>query len=420
MQVFVIDVDGAPLMPCTPVIARLLLKGGNAKVKRVMPFTITLTREPETKHAEKLTLGVDAGSKTAGFAVADQQGNVYYASRVELRDDIVDKMERRRKYRRARRSRKCRYRKARFDNRRNSIKDDRVPPSIRSKVASHDKEIAFIKKLLSINEIIIEAGTFDPRAIADPAVLSDPSLYQHGPRFGFYNTRAFVLHRDEYTCQHCHGRSHDQHLHVHHVIYRDDGGSDDPANLVVLCKACHDAVHDGFIVLTLVGLHRRAGTRHATLFNVVRSQLVKRYPESSETFGYITKARRESLGLPKDHHVDAAVIASRGSTVTFVQDIVLSKRCVARGDYQQSKGVRSERCIPTRKLHGFRKFDKVRHRGIECFVKGRRSTGYFSLMGIDGTELPFKPIPKAKLIQRIEARTSWITTSKSFGVSSPD
>ena len=411
MRVFVIDVDGAPLMPCTPVIARLLLKGGNAKVKRVMPFTITLTREPETKHAEKLTLGVDAGSKTAGFAVADQQGNVYYASRVELRDDIVDKMERRRKYRRARRSRKCRYRKARFDNRRNSIKDDRVPPSIRSKVASHDKEIAFIKKLLSINEIIIEAGTFDPRAIADPAVLSDPSLYQHGIRFGFYNTRAFVLHRDEYTCQHCNGRSHDQHLHVHHVIYRDDGGSDDPANLVTMCKTCHDAVHDGFIVLTLVGLHRRAGTRHATLFNVVRSQLVKRYPEASQTFGFITKARREALGLLKDHHVDAAVIASRGVPVTFVQDIVLSKRCVARGDYQQSKGVRSERRIPTRKLHGFRKFDKVRHRGIACFVKGRRSTGYFSLMAIDGKELPFKPIPKAKLIQRLEARTSWLTTT---------
>jgi hypothetical protein len=147
------------------------------------------------------------------------------------------------------------------------------------------------------------------------------------------------------------------------------------------------------------------------LFNVVRSHLVKHHPEASQTFGYVTKARRESLGLPKDHHVDAAVIASRGTPVTLVQDIVLSKRCVARGDYQRSKGVRSERLIPTRKLHGFRKFDKVRHRGIACFIKGRRSTGYFSLMSIDGMELPFKPIPKAKLIQRLEARKSWLTTT---------
>ena len=420
MRVFVINVDGEPLMPCTPVIARLLLDGGNAVVKRVMPFTITLTREPPTKHVDGLTLGVDAGSKTAGFAVADQQGNVYYASRVELRDDIKDKMDRRRKYRRARRSRKCRYRQPRFDNRRNSIKDDRVPPSMRSKVASHDKEIAFIASILPIHDVIIEVGTFDPRAIADPAVLDDPSLYQHGARFGFYNTRAFVLHRDDYTCRHCNGRSHDSHLHVHHVMYRDNGGSDDPANLATLCKTCHDSVHDGSIVLDITGLHRRAGTRHATLFNVVRSHLAKHHPEATQTFGYITKARRESLGLPKDHHVDAAVIASRGTPVTFVQDIVLSKRCVARGDYQRSKGIRSEKRIPAGKVHGFRKFDKVRYRGVSCFVKGRRSTGYFSLMAIDGTELSFRPIPKAKLLQRLEARTSWLTTSKRGGVSSPD
>jgi hypothetical protein len=411
MMVYVINVGGEPLMPCTPVVARLLLKGGNAKVKLVMPFTITLTREPSSKHVDRLTLGIDAGSKTAGFAASDRQGNVYYASRVELRDDIVDKMDRRRKYRRARRSRKCRYRQPRFDNRRNSIKDGRIPQSIRSKVASHDKEIAFIKKLLPVSEVIIEVGTFDPHAIADPSVLDDLSLYQHGPRFGFYNTRAFVLHRDGYTCQQCHGRSHDSHLHVHHVVYRDDNGSDDPANLVTLCKACHDAVHDGFITLNLAGLHRRAGTRHATHFNVVRSQLVKQHPEASQTFGYVTKARRESLGLPKEHHVDASVIASRGAPVTFVQGIVIIKKCVPRGDYQQSKGVRSERRIPTRKLHGFRKFDKVRYRGIECFIKGRRSTGYFSLMAIDGKELPFRPIPKASLIQRLEARTTWLTTT---------
>jgi hypothetical protein len=84
---------------------------------------------------------------------------------------------------------------------------------------------------------------------------------------------------------------------------------------------------------------------------------------------------------------------------------------VPRGDYQRSKGISSEKRIPAGKVHGFKKFDKVRHRGVECFIKGRRSTGYFSLMDIDGTELPFRPIPKAKLIQRLEARTSWLTTT---------
>lgn len=32
---------------------------------------------------------------------------------------------------------------------------------------------------------------------------------------------------------------------VHHIRYRSRGGSDDLSNLVLLCKACHDAVHAG-------------------------------------------------------------------------------------------------------------------------------------------------------------------------------
>lgn len=32
---------------------------------------------------------------------------------------------------------------------------------------------------------------------------------------------------------------------VHHIRYRSRGGSDELSNLVLLCKACHDAVHAG-------------------------------------------------------------------------------------------------------------------------------------------------------------------------------
>lgn len=39
-MVYVISIDNEPLMPCSNVIARLLLKNGKAKVKRKCPFTI--------------------------------------------------------------------------------------------------------------------------------------------------------------------------------------------------------------------------------------------------------------------------------------------------------------------------------------------------------------------------------------------
>ena len=32
-------------------------------------------------------------------------------------------------------------------------------------------------------------------------------------------------------------------LHVHHIVYRSGGGSDDPRNLITLCRECHGVVH---------------------------------------------------------------------------------------------------------------------------------------------------------------------------------
>ena len=106
-MVYVISKSGKPLMPCENVIARLLLKSGRAKVKRKRPFTIKLTVET-TEYTQPLTLGVDTGSGTVGSAVSDDEGHILYMSEVKLRNDIKDRMDQRRKYRRSRRSRKTR------------------------------------------------------------------------------------------------------------------------------------------------------------------------------------------------------------------------------------------------------------------------------------------------------------------------
>ena len=60
-MVYVLDIDNKPLMPCTNVIARLLLKESKAKVKRRCPFTIKLTYKITT-YTQDCTLGIDTGS----------------------------------------------------------------------------------------------------------------------------------------------------------------------------------------------------------------------------------------------------------------------------------------------------------------------------------------------------------------------
>ena len=414
-MVYVISKENKPLMPCSNAIARLLLKQGKAKVKMREPFTIKLTFET-TNYTQDLTLGVDTGSGTIGTAVSKNNGDIIYMSEVIVRNDITDKITQRAKYRRNRRNRKTRYRKARWLNRANSIRTNRFSPTMQSKLHSHVKEIKYIKSILPITTLVLETGQFDTHLMKNPT-LANPKVrhwgYQKGVNYGFENTKAMVLNRDNYTCQCCRGKHKDSKLEVHHVIFRSNGGSDEQENLVTLCHTCHKALHDGKLNISLTG--KIKGTlKYATQMNSIRLQLLKQYPEAIETFGMATKANRLKLGIEKDHPLDACVIANQGNPITFKTRSVYVKKCVSDGDFRKTKGVRSEQPITTGKICGFRKFDKVKYYGNEYFIKGRMSTGYVILMNIYGKKADFSHLPKGfktpKLsnCKRISARNNWI------------
>jgi hypothetical protein len=277
---------------------------------------------------------------------------------------------------------------------------------MRSKIDAHLREIRFAQSLLPITSIVLETGTFDPHALKNPEVLRMKWLYQKGINYGYANTKAYVLTRDGYTCQHCQGKSKDQRLEVHHMVFRSRRGSDEEANLLTLCKTCHDNLHAGTLTLKRTG-KKKGDLLHATQMNSIRMQLLKRV-EAEETWGFVTKEHRLLAGLPKEHIFDAAMIATRGNIPVFQTHMVLLKKCVSDGEYQQTKGVRSEQHIPTGKIQGFRKFDKVRYLGQEYFIKGRMSTGYAILMMIDGKKVDLKPIPKFEKMKRVSARSSWM------------
>lgn len=416
MFVYVISKHGQPLMPTQRFgKVRRLLKNEQAKVVRRCPLTIQLLYEPETEIVQEVVLGQDTGSKYIGTACIGN-GEVLYQSQVELRDDIKKTMECRKQARRFRRNRKTRYRKARFLNRKNSTKLDRLPPSIRHKVQAHIDEIEFCKRILPISTIVLEVSQFDTALMKNPLLISEKVRhwgYQKGFDYGFASRREAILHRDNYTCQIC-GKNHAR-LEVHHIVYRSQGGTDDESNLITLCKDCHSGIHDGKIALTKKP--KKLNLKYATHMSIIRNQLLKKYPEAIETFGFVTKENRNHLALQKDHYIDACVIASSGEVFKLNDEIFYKKR-VAKGDYQLTKGAHGEQKIPVGKIQGYRKFDKVKYLGKEYFIKGRMSSGFGILMDIFNSKIDFSDRPKGwktpKLsnVQRIQARSSILCISQ--------
>ena len=422
-MVYVLNKDGQPLMPTDRHgKVKHLLKSGKAKVVKRCPFTIRLLYE-STNHTQNLTLGVDTGSGTIGAAVSKDNGDIIYMSEVIVRNDIADKMKQRAKYRRSRRTRKTRYRKPRWLNRKNSIKSDRFNPTMISKFHSHEKEIEFVKSILPISLLVLEAGTFDTHLMKNPALTNEKIRhwgYQRGANYGFENTKAKVLNRDNYTCQCCKGKKMKKtdKLEVHHIIFRSNEGSDEENNLITFCSSCHHALHQGKLKLNLKG--KLKGTlKHATQMNSIQKQLLERtYPKAVETFGYITKANRQLNNIEKTHFSDACMIASGGKQIKVLQEEVYFKVDIPKGDYQRTKGIRSEQKLPKGKICGFRKFDKVKYLGKEYFIKGRMSSGYAFLMDIEENKIDFSQMPKGwktpKLAKckRISARKSQMIFEK--------
>lgn len=373
MYVYVINKNGNPLMPCKPAKAKHLLKAGKAKVIKRTPFTIKLLWDCE-ENTQEVIAGMDTGSKTVGCA-AVTNGKVVYQSEVQLRHDVSKKMEQRRMYRRNRRGRKTRYRKARWQNRASMRKKGRLAPSIKSKVDSHLREKKFVESILPVTTWKVETASFDIHRISKPDIKKWE--YQDGNQKGFYNVKAYVLHRDGYQCQKCKAKN--GKLHVHHIVFRSKGGTNAPSNLISLCETCHNNLHLGKFEIKGV---RRSKTKHATEIGIVKSQIEMRFGDFEKCFGYDTKFKREQiLKLPKTHYYDAVAICYRegedlelspSSTVYF-------KKHVSKGDYQQTKGKRSEKKLPTGKLFGFRKFDYIQTPKGAGWVEGKRSTGFFAI-----------------------------------------
>jgi N6-L-threonylcarbamoyladenine synthase len=176
---------------------------------------------------------------------------------------------------------------------------------VEHRLNEHIKAVNFVKSILPVSRINIEAAAFDIQKIKNPDISGVG--YQNGEAKNFWNVREYVLYRDGHRCSHC-GKS-DAVLNVHHIKSRQTGGNS-PDNLITLCETCHKAYHKGKIGLKINKLKR---FKAETIMSILRWKIVNRLRELgntvSVTYGYLTKSARIALKLDKSHANDAYVIA---------------------------------------------------------------------------------------------------------------
>ena len=389
MLVYVLSKHGNPLMPCKPGKARRLLKDGKARAVKRTPFTIQLIYG-SSGYIQEVTLGIDAGSKTIGISATTENAELF-SGELTLRTDIVDLLATKRQYRRSRRNR-LRYRRCKFPNKRfqeTKLKKPKgwIAPSIIHKIESHLKIVALINTILPISKTIVEVASFDIQKIKNPDISGKE--YQQGNQLDFWNVREYVLFRDGHKCQ---GRKNcsNKILNVHHIESRKTGGNS-PANLITLCENCHNDYHAGKLKLNL---KRGKSFRDAAFMGIMRwafyNRLKNMYENVSLTYGYITKNTRITNNLPKEHRVDAFCISSNPAAKRLNTWFLLKKtRCHNRQIHKGKilKGGRKKNNQAPYLVHGFRLFDKVEYQNQECFIFGRRSSGYFDLRTLDGSKI---------------------------------
>ena len=395
IQVCVLDQNGNPLMP-TQRLGKVyrLLKTKKAHIVAYEPFTVQLDYEPKTHIIQPMTLGVDSGAIHSGYSLANEHRE-YYNAEVIARDNISKNLSDRRMYRQNRRSRKTRYRKPRFNNRKNKG-EGWIPPSLEQKVYVQVKEIEHLHKYFPINNIIIEVAEFDIQKIKNPDISGNE--YQQGTLQG-YNIRNYLLEKHHHKCFYCDKEV--SAFEVEHMIPKARNGSNRIDNLTLSCHDCNQKkgtlTAEEFITQTLSAQKLRQLPKTKQLLKymahmnatrwVLYDTIKETYDSVSLTYGYITKYNRINAGLPKAHHIDAKCITGFSTVPSFDVTVVKTKmrrhnRQLHRATFSKDH-IRKSATLP-RVVHGFQLYDIVMFNNHRYYIKGRRSSGSFSLVSLEG------------------------------------
>jgi 5-methylcytosine-specific restriction endonuclease McrA len=318
-QILVLDTNRKPLTPCTPGMARSLLKARKATVFRRYPFTIILKKEVQDI-PESLTLKLDPGSKVTGIALLKNDKLIWAAELTHRGAAIKDALLSRRQLRRGRRNRKTRYRKARFLNR--TRHEGWLAPSLQHRVDTILTWVNRISRYAPVGSLVQELVRFDLQLMQNPEISGVE--YQQGELQG-YEVKEYLLDKFNRQCVYCGAK--DTKLEVEHIHPRSKGGSDRVSNLALACHQCNqqkgnqdikDFLSGKVDILKRVLAQSKSPLKDATAINATRWALFNALsatglPVSTGSAGK-TKFNRTRLGLPKTHWLDAACV---GGTPTL-------------------------------------------------------------------------------------------------------
>lgn len=312
--VFVLDANKQPLEPCSPTIAKKILKAGKAAVFRRYPFTIILKKVVNPKKIKSCQLKLDPGSKTTGIAIVQENKLIWVAELSHRGQQIKDDLESRRSLRSSRRNRKTRYRKPRFLNR--TRQKGWLPPSLEHRILNIITWVNKLIKFCPISSIVMELVRFDTQKINNPKISGKE--YQQGTLYQ-YEVREYLLEKFNRTCVYCGIKN--VPLEVEHIKPKSKGGSNRVSNLTISCVPCNQTKSNLDIREFLAGkpsiLNRilkqaKAPLKDANAVNATRWKLFNTLkntglPLTTGTGGK-TKFNRTQLGLPKTHYFDAACV----------------------------------------------------------------------------------------------------------------
>lgn len=301
-----------------------MLKAGEAAVFRRYPFTIILKRPPSDIVVQPLRFKVDLGSKTTGIALVNEKGLVVFGAELTHRGrSIKASLDSRRSLRRNRRSRKTRYRQARFLNR--TKPKGWLAPSLQHRVLTIHTWFNRFRRLAPIESISQELVRFDTQKIQEPEISGVE--YQQGELAG-YEVREYLLEKWNRTCAYC--AAQDAPLQVEHIQPRAKGGSDRISNLTLACEPCNAKKGTQDIKTFLakdperlkkILAQAKRPLKDAAAVNATRWALFQMFKGSGLPVevgtGGRTKFNRTKQGLSKAHWIDAACAGESGANIAI-------------------------------------------------------------------------------------------------------
>lgn len=162
----VLDINNNPLMPTIPSRARKWVKRGKATPFFNKGVFCVRLNTCVGDVLQEIVIGIDTGIKKEAYCVKSDS-HTYFNVQADAVTWVKKSIEKRRLARKTRRRRKTPYRKVRFNR-----KEKGIIASVRSRWNWRLRVVNWIKKLYSINMVVIE----DIRARPGNTLKSNPSL----------------------------------------------------------------------------------------------------------------------------------------------------------------------------------------------------------------------------------------------------